>query len=447
MNYNYYIDISSLFFIIFIIGNALKTIMDNILEWCNKDKENIKCKLQNAWKIHPLMKKFFSFTKIKKIELYKNETSNFNELISTVSSSFNTIFILMGVAPFILHLIINIFPNCSTSIHYIIFYNIELLIKNLCYIPINYYSNFHIEKKYGFNTMTKKTFFNDIVKNILISMILSLILIPPLNYLLTSFGKYNLLTISVFVFSLIVFSICFEFLYMTIFIRIFNKLEPLKNKKLLNRIQKLLNKYGYNSSMVYVMDSSKRTKKSNAFIGGIGKSKKIVLFDTLLKDFSNDQIISIIGHELAHSKLHHQLISRFISYFSLFIMSIIIFNYIYDINLYHTFGFYWINEENILEYSLIGYLLITLVINSLSWIFDPLLSYISRQCEYSADIYSVKYTNNKEAMISALIKLTAGNYSDIFPNKYYEIFYYSHPSLINRIKKIMKTKKNTIAKK
>jgi Zn-dependent protease with chaperone function len=145
---------------------------------------------------------------------------------------------------------------------------------------------------------------------------------------------------------------------------------------------------------------------------------------------------------LAHSKLHHQLINRFISYFSLFITSIIIFNYIYDVNLYHTFGFYWINEENVLNYSLIGYLLISMIIGSISWIIEPLLMFISRQCEYCADKYSIKYTKNKKAMISSLIKLSSDNYSDIFPNKYYEMFYYSHPSLINRIQKILKFKNN-----
>ena len=294
--------------------------------------------------------------------------------------------------------------------------------------------------------MNKMLFYLDCIKGTLFKLIITCVTLPLINYFLTSFGHYEITTILMFTGGLILLGMIFEFLYMKWFIKIFNKLEPLTDKKLSKRIKKLLSKYGYDSKMVYVMDASRRSNKSNAFIGGIGKSKKIVLFDTLLKNFSNDEIISILGHELAHGKLHHQLIQRFVSYSILFITMFITFKFIYNVELYHTFGFYWINNENVVQYSLIGYFLISKIIDNVLWILDPLLSYISRKCEYAADKYSVLYTKNKKAMISALIKLSSENYSDILTNKYYEAYHYSHPSLVNRIKNL-NIKKNKVDKK
>ena len=428
------------------MGNICRTITFSLLEWCNNNKGDIKNKLKNIWKIHPLMKKYFSFRKINKIEQYINEIRNFNEMTSTIYSSIKYLCFIFGLSPFILHSFITIFPKDSTTMHYLGFFCVYLLINTIISIPISYYENFVIEQKYGFNNMDKFLFFYDYIKDILFKLIIACISLPLINYFLTSFGRYEITTFLMFTGGLFLLGMIFEFLYMTWFIKIFNKLEPLTDKKLSKRIKNLLSKYGYDSKMVYVMDASIRSNKSNAFIGGIGKSKKIVLFDTLLKNFSNDEIISILGHELAHGKLHHQLIKRVVSYSILFITMFISFKFIYNVELYHAFGFYWINNENIVQYSLIGYFLISKIINNVLWILDPLLSYISRKCEYAADKYSVLYTKNKKAMISALIKLSSENYSDILTNKYYEAYHYSHPSLVNRIKNL-NIKKNKVDKK
>ena len=446
MNYNYFIDITSIFFIIYLVGGICHTIINSLLEWCNNNKGDIKNKLKNIWKIHPLMKKYFSFRKINKIEQYTNEIRNFNEMTSTISGSIKSLCTMVGLAPFILYSIIGIFPEESTTIHYLIFFCVQLFITTILSMPISYYEDFVIEQKYGFNNMNKMLFYLDCIKGTLFKLIITCVTLPLINYFLTSFGRYEITTILMFTGGLILLGMIFEFLYMTWFIKIFNKLEPLTDKKLSKRIKNLLSKYGYDSKMVYVMDASIRSNKSNAFIGGIGKSKKIVLFDTLLKNFSNDEIISILGHELAHGKLHHQLIKRVVSYSILFITMFISFKFIYNVELYHAFGFYWINNENIVQYSLIGYFLISKIINNVLWILDPLLSYISRKCEYAADKYSVLYTKNKKAMISALIKLSSENYSDILTNKYYEAYHYSHPSLVNRIKNL-NIKKNKVDKK
>ena len=440
MNYNYLIDLSSFYFIIFIIGCLFRSSIENIMDWFNNNKGNTTKKLTELFKIHPLIKKYFSYKKVKKIENYHREHTYFSDLTSSITTPIVSLATIFGVMPFTLHLIINSFPGLPTTVHYIILALIVSTIGMIVNMPISYYSNFVIEAKYGFNKMTKRIFFVDHIKSFIFMCVFTPLVITIINYSLTKFGPFESINILYFVTGAIIFGMIFEFLYMTVFIRIFNKLTPLKNKALKKRIDKLLSQYGYNSKMVYVMDASTRSSKSNAFIGGIGKSKKIVLFDTLLKNFTNDEIIAILGHELAHGKLNHLILHRLMGYISIAMSCFIIFNFAYDVDLYHTFGFTWVNEGNVVQYSLIGMLLMSKIKSSILWILEPLESWISRKFEYAADRYSIKYTKNKKAMISALIKLSSENMSDIFPDKYYEAYHYSHPSLSNRINAINEIK-------
>lgn len=436
MNYNYFVDISSWFFIAFAMGTILKTSIDSILEWLNTKKGNINKKLKSAYTIHPLMKKFFTFNKVKKSEEYSKTISNFDEFETSITTPITTFLVILGISPFIIHSLIIFLPNLHVTWCYIIYLFITLSVKTLCSIPFSYYKTFNIEEKFGFNKSTKKIFITDIIKGFLFSFVLGSVFISLLNYVFINFGPIEISDVGYMTAGFVLFSFVFEYLYMEFFIKIFNKFTPLKNKRLLGKIKSLLRKYNYNPNMVYQMDASKRTTKANAFIGGIGKSNRIVLFDTLLKNYSDDEILSILGHELAHGKLHHLHIQRVIAIILQFItLSLSIF-LMYNINLYHTFGFHWVTEENVVNYSLIGFILAHTFIAAFLWIIEPISSFISRKCEYAADKYSIMFTKKKTAMISSLIKLTSENCGDLFPNKHYEMWNYSHPSLINRINAI-----------
>jgi STE24 endopeptidase len=436
MNYNYFVDISNVFFLLFLIGTTLSTIIDSTLEWMNSNKGNIGSKLKELYKIHPLMKKYFSRSKINKAQEYHSETNTFSDFHEVIGGNIGNILLLCGIFPFLLHSIINLLPSYSTTVHYIIFCTLITLGKTLFQIPFALYGTFHLEEKYGFNKTTMKTFIGDNIKGFLISVVFSIVGISIVNYVLTKFGPFSSYKICAFVGGLILVGMFMEFLYMTVLIRIFNKLTPLKNKNLVKRIKKLMESYGYNANTVYVMDASKRTNKANACIGGIGKSKKIILFDTLLKNYTNDELIAILGHELAHGKLHHLVYGRIISTTISLITTFIIFSMAYNVNLYHAFGFNFVNETNVIQYSLIGFILAKIVVDSIKWIISPFVSLYSRTCEYAADRYSVYYTKKKMPMITSLMKLTSENLGDVFPNKYYEMWNYSHPSIVNRINAI-----------
>lgn len=446
MEYNYFVDITSWFFIAATIGTIIKIITDSFLEWFNSQKGNLNKKLKESYKIHPLMKKFFSFNKIKKIENYNDTINNFNNLQSSISTSIVTFLVIVGITPFMLHTLIGLFPTLHITWCYIIITFFTMLVKTIAFMPFSYYATFNIEEKFGFNRSSEQTFYKDIKKGFIFSFVFTSVIISLLNYIFINFGPFTIKDVCYLVIGFMISGLIFEYLYMTVFIKIFNKLTPLKNKKLLKKIKSLLKKYGYNPNMVYQMDASKRTTKANAFIGGFGKSKKIVLFDTLLKNYTDDEIIAILGHELAHGKLHHLPILRSLSFVSTFLTTFFAVLLMYNVDLYHTFGYNWITEENVLQYSLIGFTLAETFISSFTWIIKPIFSYISRKCEYAADRFSIKFTRKKTAMISSLIKLSSENCSDLFPNEYYEAWNYSHPSLINRINAIkeinLKNKEN-----
>lgn len=442
MNYNYFVDISSWFFIVYAVGTILKHAIDSSLEWLNTKKGNLTQNLKEAHKIHPLMKKFFTLKKIQKSEEYNKVTSNFNDFVSSITTPITTLMVILGVSPFIIHSLINLFPDIHTTWYYIIYVFITFSFKTILSIPFSWYETFRIEEDFGFNKSTRKTFIIDTIKEFIFSFCILSVLISISNYVFLNYGPITVSDVGCITAGFVLFGIIFEYLYMTVFIKIFNKITPLTNKRLLRKIKNLMRKYNYNPNMVYQMDASKRTTKANAFIGGIGKSKKIVLFDTLLKNYSDDEILAILGHELAHGKLHHLQLQRAISTIFKFMTLSISICLMYNIDLYHTFGFNWITEENVVNYSLIGFILSQIFISVFLWVLEPISSYISRKCEYAADKYSILFTKKKTAMISSLIKLTSENCGDLFPNKHYEMWNYSHPSLINRINAIKSIKTN-----
>lgn len=444
MNYNYFVDISSCFIITAFIGICLSSIMENIIDWLNSNKGNIGKRVKTEIHgVHPLMKKYFSVNKVKKALEYNTIHQYFSDLNSSINGGIKHLVILFGITPFIINFLLGM-TGGSTYWSYILFTVIMSIVKTAVDIPFSYYSTFKIEGDFGFNNSSKGLFILDTLKSFAISVVFSSIMITILNFVLTYFGPFNSIGVCCLVAGFILFGFFMEFLGTTVFIRIFNKLEPLKNTKLRKRIEKLLQSYGYGSQKVFVIDGSKRSNHANAFIGGIGKSKKIVLFDTLLKNYTDDEIVAILGHELAHGKLKHLVINRVMSGLTLLITTFVVFSLIYNVNMYHAFGFKWINEENVVEYSLIGFNIALFMISTVSWIFSPFSSYVSRKMEYAADRYSVIYTKKKEPMITALIKLSSENLSDMFPHKWYEFWNYDHPSILNRIGELKKirTKNN-----
>ena len=442
MTYNYFVDLSSVFFIIFISGIVISSFITNTLDWLNSNKINLKNNIKKLHSLNPLAKKLFTSNKIRKALEYKRTKDSFSDFTDSTESAFHSIITIFGISPFILHYLMNMFPNVEFIWIFVGLEVVSIILTTILKYPIDYYNNFKIEQSYGFNTMTKKTFILDNIKGIILGSTFGSISSIVLYYLLIYVGKFNPINICYFIAGVTFIGFLLEFLYSSVIMYWFNNFSPLpKNRRSLNtKIINLFKKYNYSKVKVLVMDASKRTKHSNAFIGGIGKSRKVVLFDNLLKNYTDDEILAIIGHELGHGKLHHLHIHRFYSLIKLTVISFITFNLIYNVNLYHAFGYVWVNNDNIINYGLIGFMLTMMIIGSIKWILDPFEAWMSRKMEYAADRYSIRNTGRKNAMITSLLKLSSENLSDVFPNEYYEAWNYSHPSITKRIDAIKKVK-------
>ena len=317
------------------------------------------------------------------------------------------------------------FNNITTNIYLC---NILLIIFIVIFqnldIYFDYYEIFKIEDKYGFNKQTKKSFFLDQLKSfILVSILLSL-----LGFILMEvFYNYKKYFIYISVIIFLIISLLIPIIYPLIN-KLFNKFSLLEDGSLKDKINNFLDKVNYPKSKIFIMDASRRTTKMNAYFMGYGKNKRIVLYDTLLDNMTEDEIVSILAHEVGHAK-HKDIIKRYpLSILNIFIM-ILLLNYILINNNFSlVFGF---KETN---FVFISYLFINLF-DIIGILLGIITNYISRKAEYNADKFS-SLNYSKESMKTALIKLAKLDYSNLNPHPFVVFMKYSHPTILQRLDNI-----------
>ena len=253
-------------------------------------------------------------------------------------------------------------------------------------------------------------------------------------FILLKFPTTWWILLTAFVFA---FTIVMQIIYPLVIAPIFNKFTPLEDGELKSRITNLLEREGFKASGVFVMDASKRSGHSNAYFGGFGKAKRIVLYDTLIKELTPDEIEAVLGHELGHAKLHH-ITKKMIFLIPVELLLMLLLNFASGkTSLYTGFGFA-VSQENVATMQFIGLFLSMMVWSSVSTFITPIQSWFSRKDEYAADRFSSEHTNNPDALISGLIKLNSENLSELIPSKLYAAWHYSHPTLIERIRALKK---------
>ena len=303
-----------------------------------------------------------------------------------------------------------------------------MLIASFIDLPFSIYRNFVLEQKFGFNRMTVSTFAGDLIKEVILSLVLVLPLIYAILYLMNieSIGNYWW----VYVWSIIsLFSLIMMWVYPSFIPPIFNKFNPLDNESLKTRITSLLERTGFGSDGIYVMDGSKRSSHGNAYFTGIGKNKGIVFFDTLLKGMEDKEIEAILAHELGH--FHHKHTrQRMISSFIFSFISLALLGYL--INQAWFFNGLGISEPS----SHAALVLFSLALPVFSFFITPVSNLVSRKHEFQADAFAASHTDAKD-LISSLIKLYKENSSSLSPDKYYSAFHDSHPSAVLRIEKLL----------
>jgi STE24 endopeptidase len=293
-------------------------------------------------------------------------------------------------------------------------------------IPFSLYRNFRIENKYGFNTMTAKVWFSDLVKGLAIGSVISTVMVLGALWLVTL--SRGLWWLWVWLFFLIV-SIFLMYLSPVLIEPLFFKFEPLKVEGLEERIRSLMEKAGLRVSRVFQVDASRRSKHSNAYFTGIGKVKRIVLFDTLLQQMSQEEILAVLAHEVGHWKKKHVLkrivMTEAMAFCGLFISFLLL-------RAEWLPGLVGLSDASFYARVVILGFLSSIVMFPLT----PLWSFLSRRDERESDRFAVELTGGAGAMASALVKLSKENLSNLHPHPLYAAFYYSHPPVVERVRSL-----------
>ncbi len=316
--------------------------------------------------------------------------------------------------------------NLSFILSGIVFFMILFYAESILSIPFSLYKTFRIEKKYGFSTMTLRLWISDFIKSILISTILIGILISA--GLLIIQKSPDLWWLWLWCFFL-VFGIFIMYISPYVIEPLFHKFTPLEDETLEGRIHELMRKAGIRVSRVFKMDASRRTKHTNAYFTGIGRVKRIVLFDTLINKMNNDEVLSVLAHEAGHWKRRHLL------------KQIVLTEAIALIALYAS---YHLLKNNILlqifqiedETFFAKVVILGLIGSIVAFPLTPIFNILSRRHEDEADRFSYKLTGDAQSMISALKKLSKDNLSNLHPHPFYAFFHYSHPPVIERIRRL-----------
>ena len=302
-----------------------------------------------------------------------------------------------------------------------------MLIASFIDLPFSIYRNFILEERFGFNRMTIKTFTGDLIKELILTLALGMPLIYAILYLMnmSAIGDYWW----IYVWAILsLFTIIMMWIYPTFIAPIFNKFKPLENNSLRNRIDNLLERTGFGSDGIFVMDGSKRSSHGNAYFTGIGKNKRIVFFDTLLKGMEEKEIEAILAHELGH--FHHKHVrQRIISSFIFSLTSLALLGYLIKQGwFFHGLG---ISEPS----AHTALVLFSLTLPVFSFFITPISNLISRKHEFQADAFAASHTDAND-LISSLTKLYRENSSTLSPDSYYSAFHDSHPSAILRIARL-----------
>lgn len=300
-----------------------------------------------------------------------------------------------------------------------------IIIISLPGLPLEYYRQFGLEERFGFNKATVKLWITDKCKGLIISLVIGVPLISLIIFLIHQLGNYWWIWAFV---TLFLFQLVMMVLYPMLILPWFNKLTPLPDDDLRQRLMNLAERTGFKARTIQVMDGSRRSGHSNAFFTGFGRFRRIVLFDTLVQQLSPEELEAVLAHEIGHYKKGHVpkmlALSAIMSLAGLWILAWLL-NSPWFIQ---AFGFDF--EQSGPGPAL---LLFGLLSGLFTFWLSPLLGLLSRKHEYESDRFAIEYTGS-EPMISALRKLSEKNLSNLTPHPLYSGFYYSHPTFFEREK-------------
>ena len=365
----------------------------------------------------------FTQGQVKRAVEYSRVNFQFGAISKVISTAIMVLMITEGGFNFVNDLAIGYSDKLITQSF--IFFGLLMGANQLIAIPFSFYQTFVIEEKFGFNNSTKKLFWIDMIKSLVLGAVIGGGLLFVFVLLLQNIGPNFWLLFWAVVVVIMIFVNTF---YTSLLLPIFNKLTPIEEGDLKSSIYKYCEAVGYKLTNLFQMDGSKRSKKANAFFSGMGPKKSIVLYDTLIEGQTDEEIIAVLAHEIGHYKKKHTVT-----------------NLIFGI--VQMFGMMWllgwaINQPELSQGLAVevpkfytGLIAFFVLFSPFSFLLGMVQNILSRKMEYEADAYA-KETYSGEKLIDALKKLSVDNLSNLNPHPAYVFFNYSHPPIHQRIKAI-----------
>ena len=300
------------------------------------------------------------------------------------------------------------------------------LISGALDLPFTLYSTFRIEERFGFNKMSLQLWLADLLKSTLVGMVIGLPIVALILWLMNSAGPLWWLWAWAVWMS---FNLLVLVLYPTVIAPIFNKFKPLEDDGLKARVTALMQRCGFAAKGLYVMDGSKRSAHANAYFTGFGAAKRVVFYDTLLKQLSPAEVDAVLAHELGHFK-HKHIIQRIVMLFAMSLAGFALIGYLSQQLWFYTgLG---VRPNLGAPNDALALLLFMLAVPLFSFFISPLMAQLSRQHEFQADAYAALQTDGRD-LASALLKLYQDNASTLTPDPVFVKFYYSHPPASERL--------------
>ena len=403
------------YIIIFII--VINFIIDKVLDYLNaKNYDNpIPKELQDV----------YDETEYKKSQAYKKTNYKFGIWSSLFSLALTLGFLFFDGFEYV----DNIARSYSENpiVVALIFFGIIMLGSDLISTPFSYYKTFVIEERFGFNKTTKKTFILDKIKGLIMMAIIG----GAILALIIWFYEQTQELFWLYAWGIVtVFTVFMNMFYSKLIVPLFNKQTPLEDGTLRDKISEYAKSVGFNLDKIFIIDGSKRSTKANAYFSGFGSEKRVTLYDTLVKELDEEEIVAVLAHEVGHYKKKHIVFNLVASIaltgLTLFILSVFISNPL----LSNALG------VEIASFH-VGLIAFGLLYSPISEVTGLLMNQLSRKFEYQADDFA-KNTYKAEPLITSLKKLSKNSLSNLTPHPAYVLMHYSHPTLLERVRNLRK---------
>lgn len=366
------------------------------------------------------IKGFYSEEKYRKSQEYQKTVSKFSFITSTFGFVVSFALLAFGGFGYLNALLTPVIDNPIYLA--LVYFGVLYILSDLINLPFQVYSTFVIEERFGFNRTSIKTFVLDKVKGYLLTAVIGGLLVGLLLYFIITVGSgfwiYFWAVATLFILFVNLF-------YTSLILPLFNKLTPMEEGGLKSAIEAYSKKVSFPLDNIFVIDGSKRSKKANAFFSGLGKRKKIVLYDTLIENHSTEELVAVLAHEVGHFKKKHIIFGFLMSILqtglTLFILSLMIFSP----EVSQALG----ANDLYLHLNIIAF---GILYSPISKVLGILSNIYSRKNEFEADAYA-KETYNGDYLQTALKKLSVDNLSNLYPHRLYVFINYSHPPLLKRL--------------